>query len=1417
MVKVEGKAVVTIDGQEAGKQLETLQTKASELRKRILEIEKEKIIDNEKIKLISKNLNEAETNVSDFKIKLAELHSQDIIDKTKIAEVSKELAIAKQKVKEFKTELEATSKNKAIELYNAELKQTEKQINQVKTSTFTYQQVLKNLDGSSLKDLQKAHKLLNTEVEKLERNTEEYVLKSKQLKTIGTTINSVKSEMKGVNEVAGKTPGLISKISDGFNKYSGVALGVIASLTGIVLGFRQVVTVFNDYEEKVDNLSALTGLAGEQLEWLSDEARYLATSTTDAGVKITQGAGAIVDAFTSVGSKRPELLADAAALKTVTEDAIILSQAAKTELDPAVTALTTTLNQFNLKADQSSRAINSIAAGSKVGAGDIPYISQAMEKAGTQAHLMGVSLEEVVGAIETVAPYWTEAATAGNSLEKVFMTLKAKQIGYTDGVFNLQDAISELETRYAAGETAVEIFSKEHAKMGEILVANKETLATYTEQVTGTNVAIEQATINSNNNAAALAQAKNRVEENSIILGEKLAPALTFSTNAFSYLMKVLIAIIANWDTFKKYLITGVAAVVFYSIAIEGATIAKKAYSLAVSLAEKTHKLFNSTVKANPVGLLVATLATVVVALIAFKDRLAESSKTVRDFNNDLITEKTSLNNVFEALKKTNPGTEERKALIEKINTTYSEYLPKLLDEKSNLYDITQAQLLANKALEQSLALKYQVIAQEEVIGKAIETRTKYSSKILEDLNNPELYSVASADFDKLITKAIEFGKIDPYQNFEPLNDFWTKYSDELDNYTKSSLKVMLNNIIDAENTKNSELTRINSIFNSYKTETDSETYNQELMALKKDLLNKLITEEEYWIKKAELETKYNKTSTDATSSDVVTVTDDYTDTEPIITDNSAEEKTKAETELAKYIKEINKELLEDEKSKALEEIEIWNETEQAKINESVAAKTKKDEALVALELLHQKKISDLEVEYNAKKQDAIQTVNDFLLEKENTLATERQKIIDNEIEKIKAEYQEKIDLLLEYDDTQEEIALLEKSREDEIAAYKIQKEKEFAAEIYSIREEYGLVTNEEFYQNELVKLEDYYLGKLISEEDYEAAKLKLKQDFLDKQAEAEAKALEITKQQRIDEFNDYTEKWQNKQAVIEAYGNFFSSAKDLELKISENNYNADIEKFGVSEKSKANITEKYEKEKKEIEKRYALVSLTISSAKAITNGAVAITKALAELGPIAGPIAAVAIGAETAIQIAAAENEYTTVMGLETGGNFPVIRQQDGKKFNADFEPHKRGYISKPTVLVGENNKLEYVVSNEALQNPVISKTIDIIEIARRTGSLNTLDFPKIISAQSIVKGFETGGYTSGNHKSNSQTSENEIDYSIILVSILTEMRELKNDIKTQNQKIDNWQKYLKVDYYSFETAVNEVEKLKADTSIKR
>lgn len=270
-------------------------------------------------------------------------------------------------------------------------------------------------------------------------------------------------------------------------------------------------------------------------------------------------------------------------------------------------------------------------------------------------------------------------------------------------------------------------------------------------------------------------------------------------------------------------------------------------------------------------------------------------------------------------------------------------------------------------------------------------------------------------------------------------------------------------------------------------------------------------------------------------------------------------------------------------------------------------------------------------------------------------------------------------------------------------------------------------------YDQQLTQLQQALDNQYITQEEHEKRMQQLKKESFMKQAQY------------------YTDLFSNAVGALQNAEMANVDAKyDAEIKAAEGNTQLQ-EKL---EKKKAN-------EKLKIQKKYADVNFAMQVAQIISNTATSIMKAYSEMGPIAGSVAAALMGVTGAAQLAVANAERQkvkrmtlngsasgtssagsrVVSGRESGGRIDVEREQDGKRFNAEYSPGKRGYIDHPTVIVGEGPKgrsKEWVASNAALENPTIAPLIHLMDAAQRAGQIRTFDMGKYLMA---MQGRALGG----------------------------------------------------------------------------
>lgn len=347
--------------------------------------------------------------------------------------------------------------------------------------------------------------------------------------------------------------------------------------------------------------------------------------------------------------------------------------------------------------------------------------------------------------------------------------------------------------------------------------------------------------------------------------------------------------------------------------------------------------------------------------------------------------------------------------------------------------------------------------------------------------------------------------------------------------------------------------------------------------------------------------------------------------------------------------------------------------------------------------------------------------------------------------------------------------------------------EKQAEEQRLQIRQQYGLASQQELYNAELEQLKEHLRQGLITQEQYNQAianlekqaeeqRLQIRQQYrLASQQElynAENEQLKEHLRQGLITQEEYEEAVKNlkisrMKEAFDYYSNLAGGAvqalQQAEMANVDAKYDAEIEAARNAGKDTTELEKKKANEQLKIQKKYADINFAIKASQIVADTSVSIMKALGELGPIAGPIAAALMGITGAAQLAAANAERQkvkrmslngaggassasgtrVVTGLESGGSIDVEREQDGKRFHADYDPYRRGFIDKPTVIVGEGGygrSREWVASNAAVENPTVAPFLNIIDQAQRAGNIRTLDMNKFLLQQ--AQGRAAGGY---------------------------------------------------------------------------
>lgn len=262
----------------------------------------------------------------------------------------------------------------------------------------------------------------------------------------------------------------------------------------------------------------------------------------------------------------------------------------------------------------------------------------------------------------------------------------------------------------------------------------------------------------------------------------------------------------------------------------------------------------------------------------------------------------------------------------------------------------------------------------------------------------------------------------------------------------------------------------------------------------------------------------------------------------------------------------------------------------------------------------------------------------------------------------------------------------LEKQKQQEIS----QLEFEYQNSLYQIQSQIGVSWAQE-YQNELALLKNLHDQELIDEKTYQRKKLQMQMNnakkYFDYYSGLSSSMVEAIQQAEIDQ--------------VEA-------KYDVLIQEAENNG-----------EDTAALEEEKENKKLEIQKKYADVNFAIKCSQIIADTAVSIMKAYADLGPIAGTVAAVMLAATGVAQLASAKAERDRIKnmslknttGSKTATAERVVSGSSGGGYSEGGYTGPGGRYE----VAGVVHKGEYVVPQPEMNNPKVIDAVSTIEAIRR------------------------------------------------------------------------------------------------------
>ena len=1255
---------------------------------------------------------------------------------------------------------------KKIKQNEAALKKAQASEEQYRSKMAETEKVLKNLSGVTRDQLIEVQKQLRKELTKTGQGTDEYKAKLKQLEKVNSQLSKANADM---NSSVGSTGSFFGKAADGFNRYLGMFAAGFAAVTGFTLALKGFMDLRNEKEQAGANLQALTGLDDASIDWFKKKATELSTTTTEAGVKITASSKEILDGFTIIGSKRPELLKNKEALAEVTEQALVLAETGVPVAD-AFDVVTASMNQFNLGSDKSREIINTIAAGALAGSAEANNLAGSLKNVGTVANDSNMSLADTVAELEVLASKQLVGEEAGTKLRGALLKLKEAGVGYASGQFNLRDALIEVNEQLAKKSNAMEqdalkvkLFGAENVTAGTIMLQNIDAYDKMREAVTGTNSAYDQAIIRTKTVSAQLVQAKNRFNELGMELVKNLNPAMLGATNMGNLFLKMLMKLpefIKNNAVLLSTLVVSIAA---YTIAVKGQIVWDK---LKVFWQEKiieTAKKMYATIANNPWAAAAIAIGIVVSMLIDYARRLNDVSVSQQSLANiqkkteeQYTEQEAKIKSLNDVLHNEKVSLEERKKALLELKKIIPDYHADLTNEGKLINDNKDAinnylvalnkQIMLESAKEELAALYKQKRSQEKEYKSAKTAATKALSTVDEINVGEDVGSVSSGTASLIATGArMDKAKSELDATLKAIKDINAEIATTSKSVVSSAAggsggvgTAAINNIdkLKAE---------IDQLQKDYEA---AEIGSKRFFELKKQLAAKQKQLDALTGKNADA--KANKKQMDEDLKSVDTwlalrlnkIKEAKLKNEPEVIIDGNNLCIQSDKEYADAAQELGiqalqkKQLLYKKGSKEYQDL-------QSQINDIQLKKQKEaDEALLKATQDAYKSMSESTDEFYDMELQKLEKANDGSLEKQKQYEKDILLLNQTTAERRKRDA-ENYRTIVEYTNFKSEgdrVAAtkaandaVQKANKDLAQATKavndakLKEDEDYTQKRQALLDKYGLSDNKSIraqYRKELTDLKKALKDKLLTEKEY----------------------AEAVKQVKLKAAIDYAQQAVNYAGMVSDAVSAYHQAEADSLEVQKQR---ELTAAGDNAEAREKIEKAYAQKELDLKKKQSGADMAIKITQTLAAGALAVMQAFAQLGPIGGAIAAVLIGTTTAFQVASIVKQREALMATSldnssssssssssgarivtqaADGRWDVVGEDDGVTYrNVPFRgPARTGIVSGPTLVAERGDEL--IVDNPTLRRirmdaPWVLSTIRNMRVAQRaTGNYSQL-----------------------------------------------------------------------------------------------
>ena len=445
---------------------------------------------------------------------------------------------------------------------------------------------------------------------------------------LGDLVVAIGANTRDLDKALGKSMRKIKNFGKN-TKQMGKSLSTSLTAPLAALGGLAIKTAA-DFEFSMAKVAAVSGFTANEMQALEQQAKQLGGSTSKSASDVA-----------SLQLELAKLGNSASEIQAMTESVLSLSIAFDTDLGQTASVVGATLNQFGLDASESGRVADNMATLFGSSALDLEKFDNAMRVVGPTANALGISLEDTGSALGILTNAGLDAGTAGTALTKAFTTL----------VQNGTPA-NEVLTKLTDGNLSVaegfEIFGDRAGKIIPLLQGTTGELAALTQkQLENTGAAIEARKVLEDTAQGGFDALRSAVESAGITIGQALMPTVKKATQFITGIASAL----GNMNERTSNIIVTVAAL---AAAIGPVLVILPTLAQGFMMAKTAMLALNTVMLANPLALVAAAIALVVVGIISMTDEAKKATSAVDDLKaaNEGLTKAQKEQNIVAAMSK---------------------------------------------------------------------------------------------------------------------------------------------------------------------------------------------------------------------------------------------------------------------------------------------------------------------------------------------------------------------------------------------------------------------------------------------------------------------------------------------------------------------------------------------------------------------------------------------------------------------------------------------------------------------------------------------------------------------------------------------------------------------------------------------